>query len=257
MARAAIKLDPPFYALDEHLAIDLPRARALFTTRRGGFSHGPYASLNLGRLTDDDPAAVDRNRAALQARVDGRLAMIRQVHGSRVLRLDGQPNSGAAGPDGYRELEEADGHATDRPGIAPMVLTADCLPIGVAGGGAVAMLHAGWRGLAGGVVAEGVAAVRSLAGDEPLSAAIGPGAGGCCYEVGHEVHRQFASYGGDVRRGQKLDLKAIASAQLEHAGVETIHDVGICTICAPAELFFSHRRDRGVTGRQAGVAWLT
>ena len=252
-----MKLDPPFYALDEHLAIDLLGARALFTTRRGGFSQGPYASLNLGRLTDDDPVAVDRNRAALQARVGGRLAMIRQVHGSRVLRLEGPPNGAVTGPGAYRELEEADGHATGRPGIAPMVLTADCLPIAVAGGGAVAMLHAGWRGLAGGVVAAGVAAVRALAGDQPLSAAIGPGAGGCCYEVGHEVHRHFTSYGEGAHRGQKLDLSVIARAQLERAGVETIHDVSLCTICAPVELFFSHRRDRGVTGRQAGVAWLT
>jgi purine-nucleoside/S-methyl-5'-thioadenosine phosphorylase / adenosine deaminase len=251
-----VKLDPPFYPSDEHLAVDLPGARVLFTTRRGGFSTGPYVSLNLGRLTDDDPEAVDRNRAAVQARVDGRLAMIRQVHGSRVLRLEGRPNGAVAGPDAYRRLDEADGQATGQPGIAPMVLTADCLPIAVAGGGAVAMLHAGWRGLAGGVLAEGVAAVRALAGDRPLSAAIGPGAGGCCYEVGHEVHRHFASYG-DARRGENLDLKAIARAQLERVGVDTVHDVGLCTICSPAELFFSHRRDRGVTGRQAGVAWLT
>jgi purine-nucleoside/S-methyl-5'-thioadenosine phosphorylase / adenosine deaminase len=252
-----MKLDPPFYAQDEHLAIDLPGARVLFTTRRGGFSRGPYASLNLGRLTDDDPEAVRRNRAELQARVDGRLVMIRQVHGSRVLRLEGPPNGAVTGPGAHRELEEADGQATDRPGIAPMVLTADCLPIAVAGADAVAMLHAGWRGLAGGVVGEGVAAVRALTGDQPLSAAIGPGAGGCCYEVGHEVQRRFASYGEEVHRGEKLDLKAIARAQLERAGVATIHDVGLCTICAPAELFFSHRRDRGVTGRQAGLAWLT
>jgi polyphenol oxidase len=250
-------VDPPFYLLDEHLAIDLPGARVLFTTRRGGYSHGPYESLNLGRLTGDDPEAVQRNRAELQERVDGRLAMIRQVHGSRVLWLEGAPDGAVTGPDAYRELEEADGHATDQPGIAPMVLTADCLPIAVAGGGAVAMLHAGWRGLAGKIVAEGVAAVRALAGDVRLSAAIGPGAGGCCYEVGHDVHREFASYGEDVHRGEKLDLKAIASAQLAGAGVDTIHDLGLCTICAPAELFFSHRRDRGVTGRQAGVAWLT
>lgn len=252
-----MKLDPPFYAFDQHLAIDLPGARGLFTTRRGGFSAGPYASLNLGRLTDDDPEAVDRNRAALQARVDGRLAMVRQVHGSRVLRLEAQPNGASTGPDAYRELEEADGQATDRPGIAPMVLTADCLPIALAGGGAVAMLHAGWRGLAAGVVAEGVAALRALAGDQPLSAAIGPGAGGCCYEVGEEVHRHFCSYAEDVHRGEKLDLKAVARAELERAGIETVHDVGLCTICGPAALFFSHRRDRGVTGRQAGVAWLT
>jgi len=254
---AALRLESPFYACDEHLAIDLPGARALFTTRRGGFSSGPYASLNLGRLTDDDPETVNRNRAVLQARVAGRLAMIRQVHGSRVLRLMDAPDGNAAAPDSYRSLQEADGQATARPGLAPMVLTADCLPIALGAGGAVAMLHAGWRGLAEGIVEEGVRAVRELAGEQPVSAAIGPGAGGCCYEVGEEVHALFPSYGGEVHRDGKLDLKAIAREQLERAGARKVHDAGLCTICSPPELFFSHRRDRGVTGRQAGLAWLT
>jgi YfiH family protein len=250
-------LTAPFYAWDQHVAIDLPGARAVFTTRRGGFSNGPYASLNLGRLTDDDPAVVGRNRAALQARVDGRLAMIRQVHGSRVLRVDDPGNRSTAVTDEGLVLEDADGQATARAGIAPMVLTADCLPIAVAGGGAVAMLHAGWRGLAGGIVEEGVRALRELEGSEPLIAAIGPGAGGCCYEVGEEVHAQFSAHGEHVHGDGNLDLKAIARAQLDRAGISEVHDTGLCTICSPAELFFSHRRDRGVTGRQAGVAWLT
>jgi YfiH family protein len=136
-----------------------------------------------------------------------------------------------------------------------MVLAADCLPIAIAGEGAVAMLHAGWRGLASGVVAEGVSALRALGADGPFEAAVGPGAGPCCYEVGEEVH---AAFGPDaVRRGRNLDLKAIARAQLERAGVAAVHDVELCTICADPVLFFSHRRDRGVTGRQAGVAWLS
>jgi YfiH family protein len=253
----APRLETPFYVWDEHVAIDLPGARALFTTRRGGFSSGPYASLNLGKLTDDDPGTVDRNRAALQARVGGRLAMIRQVHGSRVIRLMKVPDGNVAGPDSYRALREADGQATPWPGLAPMVLTADCLPIALAGGGAVAMLHAGWRGLAEGIVAEGVRAVRELAGEQPLSAAIGPGAGGCCYEVGEEVHALFSPYRDEVHRDGKLDLKAVAREQLERAGAGEVHDTGLCTICSPPELFFSHRRDRGVTGRQAGLAWLT
>jgi polyphenol oxidase len=99
--------------------------------------------------------------------------------------------------------------------------------------------------------------LREVAGTAPLAAAIGPGAGGCCYEVGEEVHERFLSYGEDVHHRGRLDLKAIARAQLERAGVADVHDAGICTICSPAQLFFSHRRDRGVTGRQAGVAWLT
>src|ERR1019366_5192717 len=172
-----MKLPAPFDPWEQHLAIDLPGARVVFTTRRGGVSSGPYASLNLGRMTPDDPDAVTRNRDRIQQRVGGRLAMIRQGHGS------------------HGELEEADGQATARPGLAPMVLTADCLAIAVAGGGALAILHAGWRGLAEGVLDEGVGAVRELAHYGPLEAAIGPGAGRCCYEVGEEVHEQFAAYG--------------------------------------------------------------
>jgi YfiH family protein len=146
-----------------------------------------------------------------------------------------------------------------------MVLVADCLPIALAaseggngaGAGAVAMLHAGWRGLAAGIVTEGLRAMRELGVVGPIEAAIGPGAGGCCYEVGDEVHAEFTGYGGQVRHGRNLDLKAIARDQLERAGVAAVHDVGLCTICSDASLFFSHRRDRGVTGRQAGVAWLS
>jgi len=252
------RLTEPFYARGEHLGVDLPGAQALFTTRRGGFSDGPYASLNLGRLTDDDPDAVRRNRARLEERAGGRLAYIRQVHGTFVRRIAGTGDVGVAPlPDGDVELLEADGQATGLRGVAPMVMTADCLPIAVAGDGRVAMLHAGWRGLAEGIVASGVHALRELGAGGPLEAAIGPGAGGCCYEVGEEVHARFAAYGDDVRRGRNLDLKAIAREDLLGAGVAAVHDVGLCTICSHESLFFSHRRDRGITGRQAGVAWLS
>ena len=142
-------------------------------------------------------------------------------------------------------------------GVAPMVMTADCLPVAVAGAGAVAMLHAGWRGLAGGILAEGVAAVRELGAEGPLAAAIGPGAGPCCYEVGEEVHAAFTDQDLDIRRGRNLDLKAIAREQLRRAGVEVVHDVGLCTICGDPTLLFSHRRDGGITGRQAGLVWLS
>lgn len=250
-----LALPAPFKADGEHLAIDLPGARAMFTTRRGGFSRGPYESLNLGRLTSDDPDAVSCNRGMLQSLVGGRLAMIRQVHGARVLRLL-EPGD-ASGHLPARELEEADGQATSLREIAPIVLTADCLPIAVAGGGVAAMLHAGWRGLAEGVIEEGVHAMRELGAEQPLAAAIGPGAGVCCYEVGEEVHQQLRSYGGQIRRGRNLDLAAIAREQLRRAGVNEVHDCGLCTICSPASAFFSHRRDHGLTGRQAGIVWLT
>jgi YfiH family protein len=236
----------PFRWQDDQLTIELPGGRALFTTRRGGVSHGPYTSLNLGPQTGDDPSHVAENRRHVQERAGvERLLAGRQVHGTHVAVEQG------AG-------EEADGQATARPGLAPLVLVADCVPIALIAAGAVAMLHAGWRGLAGGVVAAGVAAVRELAPDAPVAAAIGPGAGPCCYEVGDEVRAAFGIGAGDG--SPTLDLKAIAAGQLAAAGVDEVHDAGLCTLCARSgdgHLFFSHRRDRGVTGRQAGLAWCS
>jgi YfiH family protein len=240
----------PFYELAGHLAVELPGARAVFTTRRGGGSSGAFASLNLGFATDDDPDSAARNRATLLADVGApSAAFMYQIHSAEVRVLD-QPAQ-------VSERVRVDGQATALAGIAPAALGADCLPIAIAGGGAVAVLHAGWRGLEGGVIASGVRAVRDLAGDDSveLGAAIGPGAGPCCYEVGAEVHARFADYAG-ARQGDNLDLKTIAAAQLEAAGVAAVYDLGMCTICTPT-LFFSHRRDAGVTGRQAGLAWLT
>ncbi len=243
-------LPPPFYAAGVHIGIDLPGGRAVFTTRRGGYSSGPYASLNLGRFTDDSPEAVERNRETLATQLGVRFAYGRQVHGTRVMRVTDAPDERLA-PD------EADGQATASPGLAPTVLTADCLPIAIACNGAVAMVHAGWRGLAAGAIAEGVRAVLELGAGGSPAAAIGPGAGPCCYEVGEEVHAQFERFGAEVRRGRNLDLKRIARRQLLEAGVNTVADVELCTICSDPALFYSHRRDRGITGRQAGIAWLT
>jgi polyphenol oxidase len=243
-------LKEPFRTRGQHLELELPGVRVLFTTRRGGCSSGPYQSLNLGRFTEDDPEAVDRNRESLQEQLGVRFAYGRQVHGTRVRRVSAPSQEEPT-------LAEADGHATALPGLAPMVLTADCLPIAIAGDGSVAMLHAGWRGLAAGVVWEGASAVRELGSRGPLLAAIGPGAGPCCYEVGEEVRAAFASHGSQVRRGSNLDLKAIARLELERAGVTRVHDVELCTICSDPSLFYSHRRDHGITGRQAGIAWLT
>jgi YfiH family protein len=249
-----MRVPAPFERSGEHIAIELRGVQALFTTRHGGVSSGPFATLNLGRLTADDPDAVRRNRAKLQDRVGGRLAMIHQVHGTRVRRLENGAGAVPAITGGDQQLEDSDGQATATPGIAPMVLVADCLPVVVAGPGALAVLHVGWRGLAEGIVAQGVRAAREMGSDGTLEAAIGPGAGPCCYEVSEQVHAFFASYGEGARNGANLDLKAVAREQLEQAGVAAVHDVGLCTICE--EDFFSHRRDRGVTGRQAGVAWL-
>ncbi len=243
-------LPRPFFELSGHFAIDLPGARAVFTTRRGGYSRGPYRSLNLGVFTDDEPEAVAQNRAALRADVGAPpLRFLHQVHGTEVRRLQ------ATDPVRDPPLT-ADGQATATPGVAPAALVADCLPVAVAGDGAVAMLHAGWRGLAGGIISEGVRALRELGAAGDLAAAIGPGAGACCYETGPEVHRAFADVP-EAHHGSHVDLKAVARRRLAEAGVEAVADIGICTICSDADLLFSHRRDRGMTGRQAGVAWLT
>jgi polyphenol oxidase len=229
-----------------HLVCELPRARALFTTRRGGVSTGPYATLNLGLGTDDDLEAVRENRRRVAAAAGRQPVGGRQVHGIRVRRV-----ASAHPPRG----EEADGQVTARDDIAPLVLAADCLPVAVAGPGAVAMLHCGWRGLAGGIVAEGVGAVRELGNGGPLTAAVGPGAGPCCYEVGDEVRAAFAAHGLAVRHARRLDLKAIARRELAAAGVGEVHDAEICTVCGDPALWFSHRRDGARTGRQAGLVW--
>ncbi len=221
---------------DGHLAAARGRAHVRFTTRRGGVSLPPFDTLNLGRWTDDDPAAVRENlaRVVRSAGVD-RLAQARQVHGTAVV-----PAPAAGAP-------EADGVHTAEPGVGCLVLTADCLPVALVapGGRAVAMVHAGWKGLAGGVLQAGVKAL----GGEVEAAFIGPGAGPCCYEVGREVHARFGT------SGRTLDLKGIAARRLRDAGIPEVHDAGLCTMCDPERRFFSHRRDRGRTGRQAGLAW--
>jgi polyphenol oxidase len=227
-----------FADVGDHLAIALDGGTALFTTRLGGVSEGPFASLNLGLWTDDDPERVRENRARVERLGRGRLAQARQVHGTRV--VEARPLDGGEPPD-------ADGQVTGARGVAPMVLTADCLPVALVAPEGVAMLHAGWRGLAGGILTEGADALRAL-GASRIAAAIGPGAGPCCYEVGDEVHAAFGT------SGRTVDLKAIARERLDAAGVDEVHDCGLCTMCDP-ERFFSHRRDRGVTGRQAGVTW--
>ncbi|HEX3977129.1 MAG TPA: polyphenol oxidase family protein [Solirubrobacteraceae bacterium] len=251
-----MELPEPFYALGNHFAIDLPGSRVVFSTRRGGHSSGRYESLNLGWLTDDERRAVTRNRETLQSELDApRLSFVHQIHGSEVRRI----TAGTAEPPERAGGVRSDGQATDQRDVALCALTADCLPIALAGVGGsrvVAMLHAGWRGLATGMIASGVEAMRELGAVGDLSAAIGPGAGPCCYEVGDEVHEPFAAIP-EAHLGRNLDLKAIARHQLRAGGVMQVADIGICTMCSDPGLLFSHRRDRGVTGRQAGVAWLT
>ena len=236
------------------IELTLPGARVAFTTRLGGVSEGPYSSLNLGILTDDDPDRVNRNRRvvaeALGLAADS-IAMGWQVHGADIAEWSAPPPPGR---DGFArpgaELQKVDAHATAVPGLGLLVLAADCLPVALAGDGRVAMLHCGWRGLAGGIVERTVATF-----EHPPAAALGPCIGRCCYEVGPEVLEAFADMDG-VAHGRMLDLRAVARAKLCSAEVTVADDVDLCTSCRP-DLFFSHRRDNGVTGRQAGIAWLT
>ena len=216
-----------------------------FSSRLGGVSEGRYASLNLGLRTDDEPDRVEENRRLLCAEVGAdleRLALNRQVHGTLVRRA--QPGD---------RSEHADGLWTDEPGLPMLAMSADCLPIALARretgarSAALAVLHAGWRGLADGVVASGVEAVGGR-----VAAVIGPGIGPCCYEVGPEVAARFD---GDLFEDRRLDLWAGAERALRAAGVEEVERTDICTSCNP-DLYFSHRRDRGDTGRQGVIGFV-
>jgi YfiH family protein len=248
-------LHPQLTWRDGALGCDVGGASVRFTGRAGGVSRGPYASLNLGTWTDDDPAAVRENRRRLAALADvgqERLAQAHQVHGSDVLAVAGDEDlPGAA----LERVRDADGAATGLPATPCVVLCADCLPVALVADGAVAMVHAGWRGLVGGVLESGVARLRAVGGTGEITAVVGPGAGPCCYEVGAEVHAALAPLGPAVRRGAHADLPAAAELRLRAAGVAEVLQSGRCTICDP-DRWFSHRRDAGRTGRQAGIAWL-
>jgi YfiH family protein len=246
------------------LQADLGGARAAFATRLGGTSAAPFDSLNLGVLTDDATATVVENRRRLAAALGfepGRIPIGLQVHGAE-LAVHAGPQAPSPFAEPGSEIPEVDGHVVDEPGLAPLVFTADCLPVALAGPAGVAMLHCGWRGLAAGIVAAGAEAV------DATDAAIGPGIGPCCYEVGPDVLLAFAHLGLDVvadgptsRAGadksahRRLDLEEVARRLLAAAGVERVVSAGLCTSCEP-ELFFSHRRDAGRTGRQGSLAWI-
>ena len=232
------------------LEAELPAARAAFSTRLGGVSHEPYDALNVAIMTGDERDDVRENRlrlaAALGREPDG-VVMGRQVHGAE-LREHAERQEPRVYADVVKSPDEVDAHATADPGLTPLVMVADCLPVALAGPGGVAMAHCGWRGLAAGIVARASTAVEAEA------AAVGPGIGPCCYEVGDEVLAEFADLDG-VADGRMLDLPAVARALLERAGVEATETSGLCTKCNP-DLFYSHRRDGGRTGRQAGLVWM-
>jgi len=234
----------------EWLEAELLRARVAFSTRIGGVSEGPYESLNLGYLTGDDRELVVENRRRLAAALglDPENVLIgRQVHEAELaVHLEPQRPSPFDSPGS--PLAEVDGQVALEAGVAPLVFTADCLPIALSGPAGVAMLHCGWRGLAAGIIGRGVDAIAAT------DAAIGPGIGPCCYEVGEDVLGAFAALGIDTP-GPMLDLTEVARRMLAAAGVERIEAAELCTSCED-ERFFSHRRDAGSTGRQAGLAWI-
>jgi YfiH family protein len=222
--------------------IDLHDGSVVFTDRRGGHSVAPYDSLNLGANTDDDPERVAANVETVRERLElGRIVRCRQVHGDTILDADAMAPT---------DDPEGDGLTTAERGVGLMVTVADCLPIALVAAGRATMLHCGWRGLATRMIA------RAVAQFDPVmpTAVIGPCIGSDAYAVGTEVPHQIGHEGLAAYEDGRLDLRAVARAQLMAAGVHLIEEVEICTYANP-QLLFSHRRERP-TGRQAGVAWL-
>ena len=225
---------------------DVPGYDVVFSTRVGGVSEGPFSSLNLGKLTLDSQEHVDENRRRLCAEVGAdpaKLTLNRQQHSAVVNRA----REGSRG-------EPGDGLWTDEPGVPMLKLTADCVPIALAREDrpALAVLHAGWRGLLEGIVEAGTSVLGGS-----LRAAVGPAIGPCCYEVGPEVSEPFRlGFGSDIVENRMLDLWTAAERALRKAGVRKVDRFDLCTSCNP-ELFFSHRRDDGVTGRQGVIGVVT
>jgi YfiH family protein len=218
-----------------------------FSTRLGGVSDGPYASLNLGRKLGDAPERVDENRRRLCSAVGTdveRLALNFQVHSAHVNRAQ-QGVRGVAG----------DGLWTDEQSVPVLALTADCIPIALARTSgdrpAVAVLHAGRIGVLAGIVEAGVAALGGR-----LAAVLGPAIGPCCYEVGSDVAESYrARFGRSILQAGKLDLPSAAELVLRDCGVASVERIDRCTACDP-ELFFSYRRDGKPRGGQGVVAYV-
>ena len=226
-----------------------------FTTREGGVSAGAFESLNLSATVGDDPAHVRENWRRLREATGLAFARVRQVHGRRVVEVEA----------GTEPVEEADGVATSAPGVAACVSVADCVPLLLADprSGAVAAVHAGWRGTIDGAAVAGVKVLVDRYGARPgeILAAIGPGIGPCCFEVSRDLAVRFRDEVGPVTatprdHGSRVDLWRANEFLLRRAGLRRgqIETLGRCTSCEE-RTFFSHRRDRGLTGRH--VAFIS
>jgi hypothetical protein len=227
------------------------RVRALITTRVGGVSRGAFASLNLGDHVGDDPTAVAENRARVAAHLPGSPLWLKQVHGTKVVN----PFTDLSGC-------EADASVAREPGQVLAIMTADCLPVLLTdeGGTAIAIAHAGWRGLAAGVIEQTVSALAIK--PSRLIAYLGPAIGPSAFEVGDEVREAFvatdsgaaAAFAPGAAGRWYADLYMLARQRLARLGTARVHGGQFCTHGEP-ERFFSHRRDR-ITGRMASLIWL-
>lgn len=228
------------------------RVRALVTTRSGGVSAAPYASLNLGTHVGDAPEAVDHNRRLLARHLPAGPLWLQQVHGTTVVRADAVASG-----------TEADAAFTAKAGTVCAVMTADCLPVLLCdrAGTKVAAAHAGWRGLVGGVLERTVEAMQVP--PEDLMAWLGPAIGPAAFEVGDEVRAAFCAhdpaaagaFAAGLQPGKWMaDIYMLARQRLTASGVGRIDGGGECTVADPAR-FYSYRRE-GVTGRFASLIWL-
>lgn len=235
-----------------------PNIGAISTTRKGGVSHGPYddgaggGGLNLGTHVDDDPGCVKMNRELLRTLLPSEPAWLSQVHGSVV--LDAATVNTAP---------KADASIAYRAGVVCVIQTADCLPVLFCDlqGKVVGAAHAGWRGLAHGVLENTVTCMRN-AGAAEITAWLGPAIGPSCFEVGQDVYDAFvvrdprmdSAFQAHATGKYLADIYALARIVLRDAGVVEVFGGGLCTV-SEKERFYSYRRDR-VTGRMASLIWL-
>ena len=240
------------------------------TTRKGGVSKGPFFSLNLGTQTGDDPHRVFCNLNKLLSHLswDSPSVVIpNQVHGKNVVLITKESWGNDTAPHGL-VLSGVDGLTTKEKGVLLMIKVADCIPVFLydPANPAISLIHAGWRGTASGIIAQGVVAMKESFGTKPktIKAGIGPGIGACCYEVREDVRETFLKQKLDNSAWQMgadkkifLDLKRAIFLKLISCGLhkENIEVASECTSCNP-DLFFSHRRDKGQTGRMAAMMGL-